>query len=41
MNIQPIEERNMPFFALIAMEERGQWLSARGRGGGLALWLRD
>lgn len=35
-----------PFFALIAAEGPGEgashgWLAARGRGGGLALWLRD
>ena len=35
------DEKNRPFFALIAMEDSGRWLSARGRGGGLALWLKD
>ena len=35
------EEKNRPFFALIAMGEKGKWLSARGRGGGLALWDRS
>jgi len=34
------EENNMPFFGLIAIEENGKWLSARGRGGGLALWVK-
>jgi hypothetical protein len=29
-----------PFFALIAAERSG-WLAARGRGGGLALWLLE
>ena len=29
--------KRTPFFALIAVEQ-GQWLVARGRGGGLALW---
>ncbi len=33
-------ENNMPFFALIGMGKSGKWLSARGRGGGLALWLK-
>jgi hypothetical protein len=28
----------MPFFALIARNSNG-WLAARGRGGGLALWI--
>ena len=34
------DEKNRPFFALIAMGKTSQWLSARGRGGGLALWLK-
>ena len=29
--------KKTPFFALIAVEQN-QWLAARGRGGGLALW---
>ena len=29
-----------PFFALIAMDKNASWLSARGKGGGLALWAR-
>ena len=33
-------EKDKPFFALIAIEESGGWLSARGRGGGLALWVK-
>ncbi len=35
------EENNKPFFALIAKDENCKWLSARGRGGGLALWIKD
>ncbi|MBD2422847.1 hypothetical protein H6G16_05095 [Cyanobium sp. FACHB-13342] len=37
----PPEPRKRPFFALIAREGEGEsaWLLARGRGGGLALWL--
>ena len=34
------EEKGRPFFALISMGPNGEWLSARGRGGGLALWLK-
>ena len=34
------DENDRPFFALISMEENGYWLSARGRGGGLALWVK-
>jgi hypothetical protein len=39
---QPAKGRDA-FFALIASERMGpgrQWLAARGRGGGLALWVR-
>ncbi len=35
------EEKQKPFFALIAIEKNGAWLSARGKGGGLSLWLKD
>ncbi len=35
------DPKNKPFFALIAMGEKGRWLSARGRGGGLAVWQRN
>lgn len=37
-------KRREPFFALIASERSSdgpQWLAARGRGGGLALWVRE
>ena len=34
-------QKNRPFFALIAIDQSGKWLSARGKGGGLALWVRD
>ena len=34
------DEKDSPFFALIAMNDSDQWLSARGRGGGLALWSK-
>lgn len=35
------EGSKRPFFALIGMCPSSQWLAARGRGGGLALWLKD
>ncbi len=35
------DQKNMPFFALIGKAENGEWLSARGRGGGIALWFKD
>ena len=37
---QPKPQR-MPFFALIAVGDDVHWLCARGRGGGLALWVKD
>ena len=35
------EQKDMPFFALIGKAENGEWLSARGRGGGIALWVKE
>ena len=35
------DQKNRPFFALVAIDPNGKWLSARGKGGGLALWIRD
>ena len=35
------DQKNRPFFALIAIDPNGKWLSARGKGGGLALWVQD
>ena len=37
---EPPRQRQ-PFFALIATTADGQWLTARGRGGGLALWMKS
>ena len=34
-------EKEKSFFALIASGEDGRWLSARGQGGALILWLKD
>ena len=33
--------KKLPFFSLIALEENNDWLCARGKGGGLALWIRS
>ncbi len=33
--------KKRPFFALIALGTKNKWLSARGRGGGLALWIKE
>ena len=35
------DRKKRPFFALIAIDTNGNWLSARGKGGGLALWVKD
>ena len=35
------DPKKRPFFALIAIDPNGKWLSARGKGGGLALWVQD
>ena len=34
------ENNKRPFFALIALNSSNKWLSARGKGGGLALWVK-
>tara|TARA_Y100001968_G_scaffold310398_1_gene331286 strand:- start:640 stop:1266 length:627 start_codon:yes stop_codon:yes gene_type:complete len=34
-------KKEKSFFALIASEKSGNWLSARGQGGALILWLKD
>ena len=34
-------EKEKSFFALISLGENGRWLSARGQGGALILWLKD
>jgi hypothetical protein len=46
--LPPGNPRRVPFFALIAVErsasspgEPAAWMAARGRGGGLALWLLE
>jgi hypothetical protein len=42
--LRPPAKRQEPFFALIARKDTEQglaWLAARGRGGGLALWVRE
>ncbi len=35
------DQKKRPFFALIAIDPNGKWMSARGKGGGLALWVQD
>ena len=35
------EEKQMPFFSLIAISKENYWMCARGRGGGLAIWIKS
>ena len=35
------DQKKRPFFALIGIDPDEGWLSARGKGGGLALWVRN
>ena len=35
------EEKQMPFFSLIAVSKENSWMCARGRGGGLAIWIKS
>ena len=39
--LEETEEKEKSFFALIALEEDGKWLSARGQGGAVVIWLKD
>ena len=40
-SIKKTEEQDTSFFSLIALEESSEWLSARGQGGALIIWLKD
>ena len=35
------KEKQMPFFSLIAISKENNWMCARGKGGGLAIWLKS
>ncbi|MBO8203914.1 hypothetical protein [Prochlorococcus marinus] len=35
------EDKKMPFFSLIAISTKDKWMCARGRGGGLAIWVKS
>ena len=34
------EDKKMPFFSLVGLSTKDNWLCARGRGGGLAIWVK-
>ncbi len=40
-SLQDPEDKEKSYFAIIALEENGTWLSARGQGGAVVIWLRD
>ena len=35
------EEKKMPFFSLVGISNKDKWMCARGRGGGLAIWIKS
>ena len=35
------EDKKMPFFSLIVVNTKDGWMCARGRGGGLAVWVKS
>ena len=40
-SIEKTNPKKMPFFSLIAINKKKEWLCARGKGGGLAIWLKN
>ena len=40
-SIKKPKEKKMPFFSLIGISKVDNWMCARGRGGGLAIWIRS
>ena len=39
-SLKESEEKEKSFFSLIALEGNGEWLSARGQGGAVVIWLK-
>ena len=39
-SFEDLELKKMPFFSLIAIGENKKWMCARGKGGGLAIWIK-
>ena len=37
--LEEMDIKKMPFFSLIAIDNKKEWLCARGKGGGLAIWI--
>ena len=40
-NLKKPEDKKMPFFSLVGISTKDKWLCARGRGGGLAIWVKS
>ena len=40
-SLEEPKEKEKSFFALIALQENGKWLSARGQGGEVVIWMKD
>ena len=41
MDLKKPEGKKMPFFSLVGINTKDNWLCARGRGGGLAIWIKS
>ena len=41
MALKKPEDKKMPFFSLVGISTKDNWLCARGRGGGLAIWVKS
>ena len=39
-SFKKMQEKQMPFFSLISIEKDRRWLCARGKGGGIAIWVK-
>ena len=35
------EDKKIPFFSLLGISTKDKWLCARGRGGGIAIWVKS
>ena len=35
------QDKKIPFFSLVGISTKDKWLCARGRGGGLAIWVKS
>ncbi len=40
-SLEESKEKEKSFFALVGLEENGEWLSARVQGGAVVIWLKD